>query len=269
VCGVRVVSELERLAAVPCRCGMQGPPPFPPPPIWWQPGESSGRGCKGGGGKGGGGKGGGSNKGFGGGKGGGRGYRNGGGGSRNHHGSGTSSGRDIAAEVFYSPSMVENPWRTLLPDEPPVFPFATMAAAPQHCSAPMDFDRTLPPVMLPSPPPEQLPSPSQQLLMPSEHECARLISTAAELHELLRVVDDPTCARRLLPVVLQSLSRVRSIVEESYPVAHSSQEAQEPDESEHDEHEATEKRVEEPQPPKRCRLTLPPPMLDLPTGVQL
>lgn len=257
-----------QLAAVQV-AGMQGPPPpFPPPPIWWQPGESSGRGGKGSGGKGGGGKGGGGNKGFGGAKGGGRGYRNGGGGSRSHHGSGTTSGRDIAAEVIYSPSMVENPWRTLLPDEPPVFSFATMAAAAQRFSAPMDFDRTLPQGMLPSPPPEQLPSPSQQLLMPSEHECERLNSTAAELHELLRGVDDPMCARRLLPLVLQSLSRVRSIVEESYPVAHSSQLAHEPDETEHDELEATEKRVEEPQPPKRSRLTLPPPVFDLPSGAQ-
>ena len=259
--------ELMQLAAVQV-AGMQGPPPFPPPPIWWQPGESSGKGGKGSGGKGGGGKGGGGNKGFGGAKGGGRGYRNGGGDSRSHHGSGTTSGRDIAAEVIYSPSMVENPWRTLLPDEPPVFSFATMAAAAQRFSAPMDFDRTLPQGMLPSPPPEQLPSPSQQLLMPSEHECERLNSTAAELHELLRGVDDPMCARRLLPLVLQSLSRVRSIVEESYPVAHSSQLAHEPDETEHDELEATEKRVEEPQPPKRSRLTLPPPVFDLPSGAQ-
>ena len=161
--------------------------------------------------------------------------------------------------------MVENPWRALLPHEP-VFSFATAAPPPTALDA-MDFADRPPMDMLPSPSPEQLPSPSQQLLMPAEQELNRLHSTAAELEELLHAVHDPACAKSLYPVVLQTLARARSIIEthQTAQVHAPTVPVREPEPGDAIAEAATEQSLdEEPQPPKRSRLTLPPPVFEVP-----
>ena len=96
------------------------PPPFPQPPPWFQHGGGGGggKGRGGGGGKGRGGGGGG--KGRGGGGGGGKGRGRGGGGGGGDDGQG-----------FYRPSFVENPWASMLPDDP-LGPLAPLAGALYH-----------------------------------------------------------------------------------------------------------------------------------------
>lgn len=90
-------------------------PPFPPPPAWYQPGFAPAPFNPGGGkGRGGGG---------GGGKGGGKGKGGGGGGKGNGRGRGRGHGSQ-ETQAFYNASFVENPWRELLPNEPPTLSLA-------------------------------------------------------------------------------------------------------------------------------------------------
>ena len=176
-----------------------------------------------GGGKGGGGKGGGS-------KGGGR-------AGRSRGGSGAALGNDAGENVYYSASMVENPWRDLLPDEPPTFPFASMSNTAAGSRGPQPDLPQGSQAM--APPADSLPSPSAHLLVDPDSVLSGYTSAVAELTSLLAGVNDPGCCHKLCPIVQQTIKRVKAVVGAHHNLC------------------------EETQPMKRSRLTLPPPQFAL------
>ena len=198
------------------------------------------------GGKGGGGKGGGK---------GGKGGRGGGGGG---------GSRDAAEGAYYSPAMVENPWHRLLPNEPPVFAFAG-GSLPTDTSAfsAKAMDEPGRHAVPRSPSPERLPSPSPQLLAPPEQELARLRFAASELGELLRDVSDPACVKQLCPIILESLDRVRAVVNSHRPAQEPQPMAMLPPPPSQEQQPSPELE----QPPKRSRMMLPPPKASAPDEV--
>ena len=203
------------------------PPPFPQPPPWFQHGGGGGGGGKGRGGGG---------KGRGGGGGGGKGRGGGGGGKGRGRGGGGGGGGDDG-QGFYRPSFVENPWASMLPDDPlgplALPPAPPAAAAPPHASGP---------------PAPTLPPPSAQLRgprppAPPPPQVAELGAATDDLCALLRGVADAGAAAALSPLVRRAAAEARALLDGGAGV-----EAMEA---------GADGDVE--QPPKRSRIALPPP----------